>query len=152
MTEQNYFEVTYDKFIFRLDKGLLYSRDDTWVKVEGDIATVGINDFLQRRSGDVTFAEPSPRGTQLARGDDLGSIETIKVTLLIPSPVAGEVMEANKALDRQPELINEDPYGAGWLVKVRLSDWEADRRELLDAEAFLPVFKQAIEVEGQKLK
>jgi glycine cleavage system H protein len=148
MTGQDYYEVTYDKFVFRLQRGLLYSSDHTWVKVEGDIATVGINDFLQRNSGDVAFAEPAPPGTELARGDDLGSIETIKVTLVIPSPVSGEVVEANKALDRRPELINEDPYGEGWLVKVRLSD----RGELMDAEEFLPVFEQTIEEEGRKLK
>jgi glycine cleavage system H protein len=148
MAGQDYYEVTYDKFVFRLQRGLLYSSDHTWVKVEGDIATVGINDFLQRNSGDVAFAEPAPPGTELARGDDLGSIETIKVTLVIPSPVSGEVVEANKALDRRPELINEDPYGEGWLVKVRLSD----RGELMDAEEFLPVFEQTIEEEGRKLK
>jgi glycine cleavage system H protein len=148
MSEQGYYEVTYDKFVFRLARGLLYSRDHTWVKIDGDVATVGINDFLQRNSGDVAFAEPAPPGTQLARGGDLGSIETIKVTLVIPSPVAGEVVEANKALDRRPELINEDPYGAGWLVKVRLSD----REELMDAETFLPLFEQTIEEEGRKLK
>jgi glycine cleavage system H protein len=148
MTEQDYYEVTYDKFVFRLQKGLLYSRDHTWVKIDGDVATVGVNDFLQRNSGDVAFAEPAPPGTELARGDDLGSIETIKVTLVIPSPVSGEVVEANKALDRRPELINEDPYGEGWLVKVRLSD----REELMDVEEFLPVFEQTIEEEGRKLK
>lgn len=152
MAEQEHFVVTYDKFVFHLSKGPLYSRDHTWVKMEGDTATVGLNDFLQRNSGDVAFAEPALPGTQLERGGDLGSIETIKVTLVIPSPVSGEVVEANKALARRPELVNEDPYGEGWLVKVRLSDWEADRRELMDAETFLPIFTQTIEEEGRKLK
>jgi glycine cleavage system H protein len=152
MTEQDYFVVTYDKFIFRLPKGLLYSRDDTWVKVEGEIATVGVDDFLQRRSGDVAFAELEPVGTQLAPGDDLGNIETIKALLVVHSPVAGEIVEVNEELELRPELVNEDPYGAGWLVKVRLTDREADRRELMDAETFLPLFEQTIEEEGRRLK
>ena len=99
---------------------LKYSKTHEWVRIEGDVATIGITDFAQSELGDVVFVELPNVGRSLAAGDSFGSIESVKTVSDVYSPIAGEVIETNDALGAQSELVNSDPYGKGYLVKVRL--------------------------------
>ena len=145
-----YLEVTVDKFTFRVAADRWYTREGVWALPEADRVRVGLSDFLQQRSGDIAFAEVKPIGTTLAAGDEVASIETIKVNVILGSPLNGNVIEVNPALDTAPEAINQDPYGAGWLVVIAASDWETDRSRLLDAAAYFEVVKREAEEETKK--
>ncbi len=144
-------ELTVDKFTFRVPKGLYYSDAGVWVKLEGEVARLGLSDFAQQRSGDVAFVEVRPPGVLLAPGDAFAAVETIKVDIDLPSPVGGEIIEVNPALEDAPERINEDPYGAGWLARVELAVWEADKMQLMDADAYYASIKRQAEEESKKL-
>jgi glycine cleavage system H protein len=107
---------------------------------------VGVSDYLQQASGDVAFVDVQPPGTVLAAGEELASIETVKAILTVESPVSGTILQVNEALEQSPELINQGPYGDGWLAVIELSDWQAHRVNLLDAERYLEVMRaQALE-------
>lgn len=112
---------------------LLYTSTHEWVRVEGDIATIGITDHAQSELGDIVFVELPNAGRVLQVGDSFGSVESVKTVSDVYSPVAGEVVEANAALGAQSELMNSDPYGGGWLVKVRLA---GTVEGLMDAAAY----------------
>lgn len=140
-------EVTVDKFAFKVATDRFYTREGLWVQPEADRVRVGLSDFLQQRSGDIAFAEIKPIGTVLAIGDEVASIETIKVNVALSSPVNGEVIEVNPAMDTAPEAINQDPYGAGWLAVFAPTDWETDRAQLLDAPAYFALIKAEAEAE-----
>lgn len=99
-----------------------YTKEHEWAKVEGDIATVGITDHAQDALGDIVFLELPEVGRQLAQNEPLGVVESVKAVSDIYSPVSGEVVEVNAAAVAGPETINRDPYGAGWLIKVRMTD------------------------------
>lgn len=99
-----------------------YAKSHEYVHAEGDVGIIGISDYAQKELGDVVFVELPQVGTQLELGDDLGSIESVKAVSELFSPVSGEVIEVNEALAEKPELVNTDPYGDGWMVKIRLSD------------------------------
>jgi glycine cleavage system H protein len=144
-------EVTVDKFTFKVATDRYYTREGLWALPEDDRVRVGLSDFLQQRSGDIAFAEIKPVGTVLALGDELASIETIKVTVALGTPVVGTVIEINPAMDTTPEAINQDPYGAGWLAVVSAADWETDRSRLLDAAAYFEVMKAEAEEETKAL-
>jgi glycine cleavage system H protein len=146
-----YLETTFEKFIFRVKVGYLYSNEDFWVDIRGTIAKVGLTDFLQKSKGDVAFLETVEPGTLVKIGQELGKIETIKATLGIVSPVAGNVVEVNRELEGSPHLINSDPYGAGWICKIELIGAEGDRKALLQAESYMELMKQKIEREAKKL-
>ena len=111
---------------------------------------MGLTDFLQQRSGDVAFAAMKPQGTSLAAGDELGTIETIKVNISLGSPVSGKVLEINPAMETTPEAINQDPYGAGWLALLQPLDWAADRAALLDPQAYFSLVRNQAEEETKK--
>jgi len=143
-------ELTIDKFTFRVPKGLYYNDTGVWVRQEGSVARLGLSDFAQQRSGDMAFAEVKPVGTALNPGDEFASIETIKVNVILPSPVTGVISEINRALEDAPELINQDPHGKGWLAVVELTNWEADRAKLLDAEAYYALIQRLAEEEVKK--
>lgn len=113
---------------------LKYSKDHEWVKIDGDIATIGITDYAQSELGDIVFVDVDSEGDELAAGEVFGSIEAVKTVSDLFMPVAGEVIALNESLDDQPELVNQDPYGEGWIIKVKVT--EADTSELLDAEAY----------------
>ncbi|TVQ79722.1 MAG: glycine cleavage system protein GcvH [Flavobacteriales bacterium] len=114
---------------------LLYTKDHEWVKIEGDIATIGITDFAQQELGDIVFVEVETMGETLEQEEVFGSVEAVKTVSDLFMPVSGEVMEFNSAIEADPELVNRDPYGEGWMVKVKLTD--PDNREgLLDAAAY----------------
>lgn len=114
---------------------LKYTKSHEWVRVEGDIATIGITDHAQSELGDIVYVDLPTPGRALRTGDSFGSVESVKTVSDVYAPVGGEVAEVNPALGGQAELLNSDPYGDGWLVKIRLSDAsEADG--LLSAEAY----------------
>ena len=143
-----YLETTVDKFIFRVKVGYLYSEAGVWVaySAANNTARVGLSDFRQQASGDVAFVELPPPGSQVTAGGDLASIETIKVDLTVPAPLAGKVVTVNEALDETPELINQEPYGAGWLVELQPERWPVEG--LLDAPAYLVAMQAQAEVEA----
>lgn len=99
-----------------------YAKSHEYAHPEGEIAIIGISDYAQKELGDVVFVELPQVGTQLELGDELGSIESVKAVSELFSPVGGEVIEVNEALADKPELVNTDPYGDGWMVKIRMSD------------------------------
>ncbi len=115
---------------------LQYTRSHEWVRVEGDVATVGITDHAQDELGDVVFVEMPEQGATLAAGDAFGAVESVKAVSDLYAPVGGEVVEVNGTLEDSPEKINEDPYGEGWILKLRTSG-EADLLSAADYEKLL---------------
>ena len=146
----HYLEITVDKFTFKVATDRFYTREGVWVQLDADRVRIGLSDFLQQRSGDIAFVEIKPVGTTLAAGDEVASIETIKVNVALSSPVSGKVIEANPEMDAAPEAINQDPYGAGWLAVIAASDWDTDRSRLLDATAYFEVVKREAEEETKQ--
>ncbi|NOY44779.1 MAG: glycine cleavage system protein GcvH [Deltaproteobacteria bacterium] len=114
---------------------LLYHPEHTWARIDGDVATVGITDFAQKELGDVVYVELPEIGRALSVGEVFGTVESTKSVSELYSPVAGEVVEVNAELEDAPERINEDPYGVGWMIRVRLSP-DFDRSVLLGADAY----------------
>jgi len=145
-----FLETTYDKFVFTVDPSCFYTTDDFWVRVEGSTATVGLSDFLQKVKGDVAYLETEESGLIVRQGDKLGKVETIKATFDIISPVTGKIKEVNPQMDSSPHLINQDPYGSGWIYKVELTAFEQDRTRLLEAGAYFELMKQKIDEEMTK--
>jgi len=121
---------------YRVLKGLLYTETDEWVRVEGDIAVIGITDYAQKKLKNIISVELPQRGSRVRRGDSVGVIESIKAVADIYSPVSGEVVEVNERLRDEPELLNHDPYGSGWIFKVRISD-RGELEELLTYEKYV---------------
>lgn len=146
-----YLETTVDKFTFKVARDRYYSDEGIWALAEGDRVRIGMTDFLQQRSGDIAFAEVKPAGTALGAGDEVAVIETIKVNVSLTSPVGGTVVEVNPAMELSPEVINQDPYGEGWLVVIEASDWPKDRANLLDPQAYFERMKRQAEEEAKKL-
>lgn len=116
---------------------LKYTKTHEWVRLEGDIATIGITDFAQSELGDVVFVELPNAGRSLAAGDSFGSVESVKTVSDVYAPIAGEVVEANEALGAQSELLNSDPYGKGFLIKLRVNPADVDG--LLSADDYQAV-------------
>ena len=145
-----FLEATVDKFIFRVATDRSYSSEGLWALAEGDRVRIGLSDFLQQRSGDVAFAEVKPVGTTVAAGEEIATIETIKVDVGLTSPVSGKVVETNPALATTPEVINQDPYGTGWLAVLQVDDWEAGRAALLDAQTYFDHMKTQAEEEAKE--
>lgn len=112
-----------------------YAKTHEYVHLEGDVATIGITDYAQKELGDVVFVELPTVGSQLEAADELGSIESVKAVSELFAPVSGEVVEVNEALKDKPELVNTDPYGDGWMVKVKLSD-PSEFEELMAADEY----------------
>jgi glycine cleavage system H protein len=150
MIMPEFLEVTVDKFTFKVATDRCYTREGLWALAEGQRVRIGLSDFLQQRSGDIAFAEIKPVGTTLAVGDEVASIETIKVNIALSSPIDGKVIEVNPEMDTAPEVINQDPYGAGWLALIAASAWETDRAQLLDPQAYFVVMKAEAEEEAKK--
>ena len=112
-----------------------YAKSHEYIHVEGNVGTIGITDYAQKELGDVVFVELPQVGTQLELGDELGSIESVKAVSELFSPVSGEVLEVNESLADKPELVNTDPYGDGWMIKIKLTaPDEVD--ELMNAEDY----------------
>ena len=112
-----------------------YTKEHEWIRLEGDVAYVGITDYAQEQLGDIVFVDIQTLGETLAADEVFGTIEVVKTISDLFLPVAGEVLEQNETLEEQPELVNKDPYGEGWLIKVKPAA-DADFDSLLDAEAY----------------
>ena len=145
-----YLETTVDKFIFKVATDRYYSDEGIWALAEGNRIRIGMTDFLQQRSGDIAFAEIRPEGTALDARDEVAIIETIKVNVSLTSPVSGTVVEVNPVMDLSPEVINQDPYGDGWLVVIEAGDWPKDRDNLLEPKAYFELMKGQAEEEAGK--
>jgi glycine cleavage system H protein len=142
-----YIETTVDKFVFRVAADRLYSSDGVWARSEGNRVRVGVTDYFQQRGGDVAFVHTKSVGTQLARGDEVAELETIKANQSLFSPLSGTVADVNSSLSLTPEIINEDPYGKGWLAVIEAADWDSDRARLLDPQAYLAAMRLQAEQE-----
>lgn len=118
-----------------IPEGLKYTKDHEWIKVEGDVGLVGITDFAQSELGDIVFVEIETAGETLDQGEVFGTIEAVKTVSDIFMPVSGEVIEANPQLENTPEIVNKDPYGEGWLIKVKISN-PAEMDALMDASDY----------------
>ncbi len=114
---------------------LKYTKDHEWVLIEGDTATIGVTDFAQGELGDVVFVEIETEGESLGQGDTFGTIEAVKTVSDLFMPVGGEVVEVNEKLEDDPEVVNKDPYGDGWLIKIKVSD-AAEAEELMSADDY----------------
>jgi glycine cleavage system H protein len=114
---------------------LHYTKDHEWIKLDGNIATIGITDFAQKELGDIVFVEVETVGKALGAGDVFGTVEAVKTVSDLFLPVSGTISELNPALNNSPELVNNDPYGEGWMIKMKV-DSPADVENLMTAEAY----------------
>lgn len=117
---------------------LKYTKDHEWVKIEGDTAIVGITDFAQSELGDIVFVDVESVDEELNVGDVFGSVEAVKTVSDLYLPISGKVIEFNEDLESEPELVNSDPYGKGWIIKLKIAN-DADQSELLSAEQYQEV-------------
>ena len=117
---------------------LKYTKDHEWVKIEGDTAIVGITDFAQSELGDIVFVDVESVDEELNVGDVFGSVEAVKTVSDLYLPISGKVIEFNEDLESEPELVNSDPYGKGWIIKLKIVN-DADQSELLSAEQYQEV-------------
>jgi glycine cleavage system H protein len=115
--------------------GLKYTKDHEWIKVDGDVAYIGITEFAQGELGDIVYIDISSLGKEVAKDEVFGTVEAVKTVSDLFMPVAGTINEVNPALDKEPELVNSDPYGEGWMVKITLSD-PASVESLLSADSY----------------
>ena len=114
---------------------LKYTKDHEWISLDGDVATVGITDFAQKELGDIVYVEVETLDQTLAKDEVFGTVEAVKTVSDLFLPLAGEIIEFNESLETSPEKVNSDPYGEGWMVKVKISD-VAEIETLLDSEAY----------------
>jgi glycine cleavage system H protein len=146
----DFLETTVDKFTFKVAADRLYSAEGIWVKAEDGRVRIGVSDFLQQRSGDVAFADIKPAGAVIAKDDEIATIETIKVNISLTCPVTGTIIEVNSEMDASPEIINQDPFGRGWLAVIETTNWDVDKAQLLDAQSYFVKMKREAELEVKK--
>ncbi len=115
---------------------LKYTKDHEWVKIDGDIATVGITDYAQDQLGDIVFVDIQTMGETLEREEIFGAIEAVKTVADAFMPLSGEIIEVNEELEAEPQAVNSDPYGKGWMIKIKIAN-PAEVEELLDADGYL---------------
>ena len=118
-----------------IPSNLYYTKEPEWIRVEGNEAYVGITDYAQSELGEIVFVDINTEGETLAQGEVFGSVEAVKTVSDLNMPVAGEVLEINETINDQPELVNNDPYGEGWMIKVSVANLE-ELNNLLDAEGY----------------
>jgi len=116
-------------------KELKYTKDHEWIKIEEDIATVGITDFAQSELGDIVYIDVETLDETIEANEVFGTVEAVKTVSDLFMPITGEIIELNENLDDEPELVNSDPYGEGWMIKIKISDIETIN-DLLDAESY----------------
>ena len=124
-----------------IPENLKYTEEHEWLKIEGDVALVGITDFAQSELGDIVYVEVETVGETLDKGEVFGTVEAVKTVSDIYMPVSGEVIEKNEKLDDAPELINQDPYGEGWIIKIKMSNPD-EANDLLDAEGYKAIIEK----------
>jgi glycine cleavage system H protein len=120
---------------YRVPKSLLYTETDEWIRINGEIAVVGITDYAQKKLKNIIGVELPQRGSRVRKGDSVGVIESIKAVADLYAPVSGEVIEVNERLKEEPELINHEPYSGGWIFKIRLSNKD-EVKDLLSYEKY----------------
>jgi glycine cleavage system H protein len=120
---------------------LKYTKEHEWVLVEGTLGTIGVTEYAQGELGDVVFVDIDPSLSEINKGESIGTIEAVKTVSDIFAPYSGKVVEINEALKDSPEVVNTDPYGNGWMIKVEISD-KADLADLLDASAYQALIGQ----------
>lgn len=147
---QEFMEFTYDKFTFRIDTSCMYHSGELWAREEDGSIVVGVTDFLQTNSGDVAFLEAPDIGTDLNQNGEAGILETIKTTVTLISPVSGYVEGVNPRLEDEPELINSDAYGEGWIMKIKPADWENEKVNLLTPQAYSPIMEEKVKAALEK--
>lgn len=114
---------------------LKYTKDHEWIRIEGNIATIGITDFAQSELGDIVFVEVETEGETIEKEEVFGSVEAVKTVSDLFMPISGEILEFNQALEDAPEVVNEDPYNEGWMIKVKIAD-PSDMDDLLSADQY----------------
>ena len=114
---------------------LKYTKDHEWIQIEGDTATIGITDFAQSELGDIVYVEVETVGESLEKDEVFGTVEAVKRVRLLFLPLSGEILEFNEALEDEPEMVNEEPYGKGWMVKMKISNQD-EIKDLMDAETY----------------
>ena len=124
-----------------IPENLFYTEDHEWIRVEGDVAYIGITDFAQKELGDIVYVEIETEGESLDKGEVFGTVEAVKTVSDLFMPVSGTVEEFNEELESEPEIVNSDPYGDGWMIKVKMSD-ESEKDALLSAAAYKEVIGQ----------
>jgi glycine cleavage system H protein len=139
-----YLEATIDKFILRVKKGLRYSVDHVWVSEENQQYLLGLTDYAQRIGGDIVFIEFMRIGSLIKAGEPLALYETIKAALEVPAPFDCEIVDRNQSLEDQSEFLNDDPYGQGWVVRVKPVDPESIKA-LLSPESYFELMKEEAE-------
>ena len=130
-------------------EGLKYSKEHEWVLVEGQTATIGITEFAQEELGDIVFVELPEVGEKVVKDDPFGAVESVKAVSDVYAPVSGAVLEVNDVLPDNPETINDDPYGDGWLIRVELSDAD-DLKDLMDADEYAEYVAQQKEDDDEE--
>ena len=118
-----------------------YTNEHEWIRLEGDIAYVGITDYAQQQLGDIVFIDVPTEGETLEKGETFGTVEVVKTVSDLFLPIGGEVMEANQQLEEHPELVNQDPYGEGWIIKLKPTNTD-EMNELLDAAAYKEIINE----------
>ena len=129
-------------------EGLKYSKEHEWVLVENDVATIGISEFAQDELGDIVYVELPHVGEKISKDDPFGSVESVKAVSDIFAPISGSVIEVNDTLPDSPEIINEDPYGDGWLIKVQMTDKD-ELKELMSSDDYAEYVVQKKEESGE---
>ncbi|GAB6142775.1 glycine cleavage system protein GcvH [Desulfocicer niacini] len=123
-----------------LPENIKYSKDHEWASIQGDVVTVGINDYAQDQLGEVVFVEMPQEGDSFDEGEEFGTVESVKAVSELYCPVSGEVVEINEALEDSPELVNNDPYQGGWIMKIK-TDNPSEMDNLMDKAAYLEMLK-----------
>ncbi|NCO28724.1 MAG: glycine cleavage system protein H [Caldiserica bacterium CG02_land_8_20_14_3_00_36_38] len=119
----------------KIVEGLLYTESDEWVRVEGEIAIVGITDYAQDKLGDIVYIEEAVQGNKVVKEDKVATIESVKAASDINAPVSGEIVEVNKSVVKDPAIVNNDPYSKGWLFKIKIDNTE-EIKDLLNAKGY----------------
>lgn len=141
----DYHTFSHGKFIFKVPKSnYFFNENDCWVTVSGKFARIGVSDYVQQNLSDILYVDPPEIGDEFEQFEDLGSIESSKAVFEIVSPVAGTVVAVNTSLSDAPELVNESPYEKGWLVEVKLSDFEEDQDLLHDCPAYFEFLQRKV--------
>ena len=149
----DFFDITVDKYYFKVPKeGYYFNENDCWIKLEGKTALLGISDYLQNAAADILFVEFPEIGSEIEQFDDAGSFESSKTVLQIISPGTGKIIRVNKALENNPELMNQDPYQRGWFIEIELKGFEEDKELLMNGPDYFEYMKEKIMKEKNDLE
>jgi len=149
----DFFDITVDKYYFKVPKeGYYFNENDCWIKPEGIKALLGITDYLQNAAADILFVEFPEIGSEIEQFDDAGSFESSKTVLQLISPGTGKIIRVNKALENNPELMNQDSYQRGWFIEIELKDFEEDKELLMNGPDYFEYMKEKIMKEKNNLE